>query len=100
MFNFNRKEKGQGLVEYALILVLVAVVVIVVLQVLGPLVGNVFTDVNNGLENTSTATSGYNWSTYNPIDQSGCLALTGASLTYHWGNYGSNGEGCYFTINS
>ncbi len=49
MFNFNRKEKGQGLVEYALILVLVAVIVIVVLQVLGPLVGSVFTNINNGL---------------------------------------------------
>ena len=49
MFNFNRKEKGQGLVEYALILVLVAVIVIVVLQVLGPLVGSVFTEVNSGL---------------------------------------------------
>jgi pilus assembly protein Flp/PilA len=46
---FSPKEKGQGLVEYALILVLVAVVVIVVLQVLGPLIGNVFTDVNTNL---------------------------------------------------
>lgn len=35
-------EKGQGLVEYALILVLVAVVVIVVLSLLGPAIGNVF----------------------------------------------------------
>ncbi len=49
MFKFNRSQKGQGLFEYALILVLVAVVVIVVLQVLGPLVGNVFSDVNDGL---------------------------------------------------
>jgi pilus assembly protein Flp/PilA len=49
MFNFNRKEKGQGLVEYALILVLASIVVIVVMQVLGPLIGNVFTDVNTNL---------------------------------------------------
>jgi pilus assembly protein Flp/PilA len=35
-------ERGQGLVEYALILVLVAVVVIVVLALLGPAIGNVF----------------------------------------------------------
>lgn len=35
-------NKGQGLVEYALILVLTAVVVIVVLAILGPLVANVF----------------------------------------------------------
>ena len=46
---FAPKEKGQGLVEYALILVLVAVVVIVVLAVLGPLVANVFESINNSL---------------------------------------------------
>ena len=40
---FAPKEKGQGLVEYALILVLVAVVVIAVLLILGPIIGNVFT---------------------------------------------------------
>ena len=43
------KEKGQGLVEYALILVLVAVVVIVVISILGPTIGNVFTDIINEL---------------------------------------------------
>ena len=42
-------ERGQGLVEYALILVFVAVVVIVVLQVLGPRVGEMFTEVNSSL---------------------------------------------------
>ncbi len=46
---FSPKEKGQGLVEYALILVLVAVVVLAVLLVLGPIIGNVFTDVNSAL---------------------------------------------------
>ncbi len=38
-------EEGQGLVEYALILVLVAVVVIAVLTLLGPTIGNVFSDI-------------------------------------------------------
>ncbi len=42
---FSPKEKGQGLVEYALILVLVAVVVIVVMQILGPTIGNVFSEI-------------------------------------------------------
>ena len=42
---FAPKEKGQGLVEYALILVLVAVVVIVILAVLGPKIGGVFSEV-------------------------------------------------------
>lgn len=36
---FALKEKGQGLVEYALIMVLVAIVVIAALEILGPLFG-------------------------------------------------------------
>jgi len=46
---FAPKEKGQGLVEYALILVLVAVVVIAVLMILGPVIGNVFSKINSTL---------------------------------------------------
>ncbi len=40
-----RKEAGQGLVEYALILSLVAVVVLVILALLGPAIGRVFSNV-------------------------------------------------------
>lgn len=36
---FFRSEEGQGLVEYALVLVLVAVVVIAILALLGPFIG-------------------------------------------------------------
>lgn len=42
---FSPKEKGQGLVEYALILVLVAIVVIVILALLGPAIGEVFSNI-------------------------------------------------------
>jgi pilus assembly protein Flp/PilA len=42
---------GQGLVEYALILVLVAIVVIAALLLLGPVIGNAFSTVNNSLIN-------------------------------------------------
>jgi pilus assembly protein Flp/PilA len=42
---FLPREEGQGLVEYALILVLVAIVVIAVLLILGPAVGNVFSNI-------------------------------------------------------
>lgn len=38
-------EEGQGLVEYALILVLVSIVVIVILVLLGPSIGNIFSNV-------------------------------------------------------
>ncbi|NWF69329.1 MAG: pilus assembly protein [Chloroflexi bacterium] len=39
------REKGQGLVEYALILVLVAIVVIIILALLGPTIGNIFSNI-------------------------------------------------------
>ena len=43
------KEEGQGLVEYALILVLIAIVVIVVLGLLGEEVTAVFSQIVSGL---------------------------------------------------
>lgn len=39
------KQKGQGLLEYALILVLVAVVIVAVLTIMGPTIGNMFSEV-------------------------------------------------------
>jgi pilus assembly protein Flp/PilA len=46
---FLPREEGQGLVEYALILVLVAIIVIVVLGLLGGQVSNVFSNIANAL---------------------------------------------------
>jgi pilus assembly protein Flp/PilA len=46
---FLPKERGQGLVEYALILVLVALVVIAALMILGPMIGRTFSMINNSL---------------------------------------------------
>jgi len=43
-------EKGQGLVEYALIIVLIAMVVIIAMTFLAPTIGNVFTEIGNTLE--------------------------------------------------
>ena len=43
---FSAQEKGQGLVEYALILVLVVIVVFAVLMILGPMIGNVFSAIS------------------------------------------------------
>lgn len=42
---FKRTEKGQGLVEYALVLVLVLVVVVVILALLGPTIGNILDNI-------------------------------------------------------
>ncbi len=47
---FAPKERGQGLVEYALILVLVAIVVIAALMILGPIIGNTFSTINSSLQ--------------------------------------------------
>jgi pilus assembly protein Flp/PilA len=46
---FLHREDGQGLVEYALVLVLVAIVVIAILTLLGPQIGNVFSKITSGL---------------------------------------------------
>jgi len=42
---FLSRERGQGMVEYALILVLVSIVVIAVLSLLGTQIGNVFAQI-------------------------------------------------------
>ena len=47
--SFFAKEEGQGLVEYALILVLIAIVVIGILTVLGGKVIQVFSSINSSL---------------------------------------------------
>ena len=47
---FAAKEKGQGLVEYALILVLIAIVVITILGLLGEEVNTVFSNIVSGLQ--------------------------------------------------
>jgi pilus assembly protein Flp/PilA len=46
---FLNREEGQGLVEYALVLVLVAVVIIAILTLLGPQIGNVFSRITSGM---------------------------------------------------
>ena len=51
----KKNQKGQGLVEYALILVLVAIVVIAALLILGPTIGNVFGKANNSLSGLDAA---------------------------------------------
>jgi pilus assembly protein Flp/PilA len=39
------KEHGQGFVEYSLIMLLVALAVIVILALLGPQIGNLFSNI-------------------------------------------------------
>jgi pilus assembly protein Flp/PilA len=43
------RKRGQGLVEYALILVLIAIVVILILTFLGQQVNSTFSKIGSGL---------------------------------------------------
>jgi pilus assembly protein Flp/PilA len=43
------RPRGQGLVEYALILALIALVVIGVLILLGPAIGSIFSNIQQSL---------------------------------------------------
>ena len=45
----SKQEEGQGLAEYALILVLIAIVVIAALTTLGTQIDTVFGDITAGL---------------------------------------------------
>lgn len=59
MKRYWRREEGQGLVEYALLLVLVAIVVIAILALLGDQINGVFARVIaalNGQDMTGTGT--------------------------------------------
>lgn len=48
LFLKNEGQRGQGLIEYALVLVLVAVVIIVVISLLGPQIGNMYSRITVG----------------------------------------------------
>jgi pilus assembly protein Flp/PilA len=75
MFSFssnNKTEKGQGLVEYAIILALVAIVVIASMSILGPKVSGTFARVNSALDFGGSP----NWSQI-------CVGNSGVTFHYH-----------------
>ncbi len=49
LITFLGREAGQGLVEYALMLVLIAIVVLGILTTLGRKVSTVFSNISSGL---------------------------------------------------
>ena len=53
--NYLKSEKGQGMVEYGLIIALVAVVVIAALVILGPKIATLFTGVADKMVLPTTA---------------------------------------------
>lgn len=53
MFIHPRRQQGQGLAEYALIIVIVSVAAIALLLLLGQNTGNVYSDVVTTIETVS-----------------------------------------------
>ncbi len=48
LFLNKERQRGQGLMEYALVIALVAVVVIVILTLVGPQIGNMYSRITHG----------------------------------------------------
>jgi pilus assembly protein Flp/PilA len=47
---FYRKEPGQGMVEYALLIVLLAIVVVFMVEVMGTAVSTMYSNIKSGLD--------------------------------------------------
>ncbi|MBK5109409.1 MAG: pilus assembly protein [Anaerolineales bacterium] len=41
----QKRDQGQSLLEYALILILVAIIVIIVIYLFGPAIGNLYSNI-------------------------------------------------------
>lgn len=71
----SKKQKGQGLVEYALILTLVGIVVIAAAMMLGPQIGSIFSNVNSSL-------SGIGGGSGDPGSSAAPTAVAAPTMTY------------------
>jgi Flp pilus assembly pilin Flp len=86
----SAKEKGYGLVEYAVILTFVSFVVVAVLLFFGPSIGGVFSSVNNSLSGITNGSSS-NW--IFAANENGTVNVPSGT---HQIQYGANGH--YFTL--
>ena len=50
---FERKEKGQGMVEYALIILLVAIALLLITSLLGSQLSNTFSSISSWINYAS-----------------------------------------------
>jgi Flp pilus assembly pilin Flp len=82
-------EKGQGLVEYALILVVVVVIVIIALTNFGPVVERNFDKVNHSLPGTCYLTS-----------KQLCSTNPDANWVVDCACPGSDSNSCGYSVNS
>jgi len=85
--NLKKREEGQGLVEYALILVLVAVVVIVVLSLVGPAVGNIFSEVVSALNGDTPSSDCVQYFQNGMHEDDKSFIMTTGAKTYPSGSF-------------
>ena len=57
LFSKSNQEKGQGLVEYAIILSLVAIVVLGAMKFMGPKIACSYDKINNSLPGAASSSS-------------------------------------------
>ena len=94
--NLTPREEGQGLIEYALILVLVAIVVIAILLLLGPVVGNVFSNITVNLQRTGVIDPGTPTFSVTSVS-AGAVSAGGGTSSANWSANCSVG-GCTVTV--
>jgi len=51
-------EKGQGLAEYGFVVVLVAIALVALLFILGPTIGNMYSNINSTLDDPNGSVNG------------------------------------------
>ncbi len=94
--NLTPREEGQGLIEYALILVLVAIVVIAILLLLGPVVGNVFSNITVNLQRAGVVDPGTPTFSVTSVS-AGAVSAGGGTSSANWSANCSVG-GCAVTV--
>lgn len=57
LINFIKKEDGQGMVEYGLIIGLIAVIVVAALVLLGPKIAGLFDGIGDAIDSAVTSGS-------------------------------------------
>ena len=96
-FKPTSREKGQGLIEYALILVLVAIVVVAILLLLGPVVGNVFSNIMVNLQRVGIVDPGTPTFSVTSVSAGGVTHPSGGTSSASWSANCSVG-GCTVTV--
>jgi pilus assembly protein Flp/PilA len=82
-FSPSYRNRGQGLVEYAVIIALVAIVVIVGISALGPRIGNTFSSINNSLGDGGILSGGGNDNDGGGDPPQTCAAASAAHGQWH-----------------